>query len=104
MTQGYGLSPEDLEAHKQHVAGVSDSLFDASTAAQGFGVPPNAFGLIGSFIPALLQPMITEASQVMQAAADSVDETSRMVGSTKTTYEDMESASSGISAALEGQL
>lgn len=104
MSQGYDLSPEDLEAHKQHLGGVSDSLFDASTAAQGMGAPPNAFGIIGSFIPALLQPMITEASQVMQAAADSVDETSRMVGSTNTTYEAVEATEGRIFAALEGEL
>lgn len=104
MTQGYGLTPEDLEAHRQHLAGVSDSLLNASTAAQGFGVPPNAFGLIGSFIPALLQPMIAEATTVMRAAAESVDETSRMVGSTETAYVDRETASSDISKALEGLL
>lgn len=100
----FGLAPEDLTAHRQHLGGVSDSLADAGGQAQGMGAPPMAFGLIGSFIPALLQPMIAEAADVMRAAAESVNETSSMINSASTTYADMESAGSDGFAALDGQL
>lgn len=100
----FGLAPEDLTAHKQHLSGVSDALADASQAAQGMGTPPMAFGLIGSFIPALLQPMIMDASDVIAAAADSVRETSSMVGSAAESYADMESAGAEGFSALEGGL
>jgi hypothetical protein len=101
---GFGLAPEELEAHKQHLSGVSDTLADASTGAAGMGSPPMAFGLIGSFIPAMLQPMIAEAAGVISAAAESVGETSRMVGSAAQTYGEMESSGAEGFAALEGEL
>lgn len=100
----FGLAPEDLTAHRQHLSGVSDALSAAGGAAQGMGAPPMAFGLIGSFIPALLQPMIADAADVLRAAADSVSETSTMVGSASETYADMESAGSDGFSALDGGL
>lgn len=100
----FGLAPEDLTAHQQHLGGVSDSLSAVSNTAGGLGAPPMAFGLIGSFIPALLQPMIMDASEVIKAAAESVNETSSMVGSASTSYANMESAGSDGFAALDGDL
>lgn len=105
MTQsGFGLAPEDLTAHQQHLSGVSDTLGSASSTAEGMGAPPMAFGLLGGFIPAMLQPMIMEASSVIAAAAESVNETSSMVRSASESYADMESTSLEGFAALDGEV
>jgi hypothetical protein len=49
---GYDYLRDDLQARVSHRGGVSDTLDTA--AGRAAGAPPDAYGLIDSFIPALL--------------------------------------------------
>lgn len=89
---GFSFLVSDLEAHHTHLGSVSETLARAGGAAGGMGAPPNAFGLIGSFIPALLQPMVDEAAQVINAGAESVTQTSSMMRATIDTYAQADNA------------
>ncbi len=102
--QGYSYLTDELHAHRQHLGGVSSILAEAGGAVRSMGVPPNAFGLIGSFIPALLQPMVDEAALVIDAGAESIDQTANIMGSTLETYYSADSQGQNGFTRLEGVL
>lgn len=58
---GYQYVRDELDAHVGHLGGVADQLADAATSARGLGAPPPTSGVIGSFIPAMLQLMIDKS-------------------------------------------
>ncbi|PPK69568.1 hypothetical protein V5P93_006787 [Actinokineospora auranticolor] len=97
---GYKYVTDELAAHREHLNAVADSLNRTSAAAGSGGSVPNAFGIVGAFIPSLLQPMVTEAAELLRAGAESVDHTSAMMGGTVTDYTATESANTGNLAAI----
>ena len=97
MTQGFGLITTELETHRRNLTDVSETLSSTGGGAGGLGAPPSAFGIIGEFIPGMLQPLVDEAGQVINAGAESVRETASMVASTVETYHQIDAeAQSGL--------
>jgi hypothetical protein len=92
---GFGYLGDDLQGHVSHLGAVSDRLDAAANQARGASAPPNAFGLVGSFIPALLQPLVDQAASVIDAGRESTSETGRTMQSAVDAYRDVEDSHSG---------
>ena len=88
-SDGYGYLVDELHGHMRHVRAVSEDL--GSTARQDDdGSPPNAFGLIGAFIPNLLQPLVDRANSLKAASHESVDTSAQNLRHTIDNYDDVE--------------
>jgi hypothetical protein len=93
---GFGYLGDELQGHVGHLGAVSDQLDAASQQASSGGAPPNAFGLVGSFIPALLQPLVDQAASVIDAGRESTSETSRTIQNAVNAYRAAEDSGSGV--------
>jgi len=87
---GYDYLRDELQAHVSHLGGVSDKLDTAASRGAGAGAPPGAYGLIGSFIPALLQPLVERATRVTSAGRESLVDTGAMMRRTLENYDQVE--------------
>lgn len=90
---GFGYLGDELQGHVSHLGAISDRLDTSAGQARGAGAPPNAFGMIGSFIPALLQPMIDQATAVIAAGAASTSDSGRTMQNAVNAYRDTEATS-----------
>jgi hypothetical protein len=87
-SDGYRYLADELHGHVRHLRSVCDDL--GGVASQDLGAAPNAFGIIGSFIPSMLQPMVDQARSLAAATRDSVDTNAADMRDTVETYETTE--------------
>lgn len=85
-----------MRSHVSHLAGVADQLESAASGAAGAGAPPSAFGLIGGFVPAMLQPLVDQAQRVLAAGRESVSVTGRLMGQAVDAYAHNDSAGAAV--------
>lgn len=86
----FGYLGDELQGHVSHLGAISDRLDSVANQARGAGAPPNAFGLIGSFIPGLLQPLVDQAASIVSAGSDSFGHSGQTMQNAVNGYRDVE--------------
>jgi hypothetical protein len=90
MTDKYALLTSELQAHVQHLRGVSDVLGEALSAAEGAGMPPDAFGVLFTAVPGDLGAMVEQAVDAVRDAVDSVSTSTDNMIDTVAEYDEVE--------------
>ncbi|ATE54576.1 type VII secretion target [Actinosynnema pretiosum] len=92
MTGGYDVAPEELRAHGSHLDGLVDRLRTAVDAARIASMSDDSYGLLCSFLPAVVDPVERSAADALDAAVEGVTTTADNVRTTARDYDEQESA------------
>jgi hypothetical protein len=93
MTSGsFEVVPEDLLAHASHLAGLVDRLNTASAATTS-AMSDDAYGLLCSFLPPILNPTGEQAADAVKAAGEAISTSADNVRKAATSYQDNEDSS-----------
>jgi uncharacterized protein YukE len=88
----YEVLPEELMAHASHIEGLTDRLQTAISAAETVSMSDDAYGLLCSFLPPIINPMEEEGVQALKAASEGLTITAENVRSTATQYQESDEA------------
>jgi hypothetical protein len=83
---------DDLRAHASHLDGFADRLSTALSAATTVSMSDDAYGLLCSFLPPIVNPMEQEGMDTLNAAHEAVSTTAGNVRTAATSYEDSDAA------------
>jgi hypothetical protein len=83
---------DDLTAHASHLDGLTDRLETAISAAQTVSMSDEAYGLLCSFLPPIVNPMEEEGMNALKAAREGVDTTADNVRTTAAHYQEADDA------------
>lgn len=84
----YDVVPEELVTHASHLDAVMDRLRDVISAANTVSMSDDAYGLLCSFLPPIINPMEEKGIEALQAAVEGVGTTAENVRTTATQYQD----------------
>jgi hypothetical protein len=85
---------EELTAHGGHLDGLTDRLNTAVSAAEQVSMSDEAYGLLCSFLPPVINPMEEEGMKALKAASEGVGITADNVRSTAKQYQDTDEGNS----------
>ncbi|MET0132402.1 MAG: type VII secretion target [Kibdelosporangium sp.] len=85
---------DDLRGHASHLDGLMDRLGTAISAANTVSMSEDAYGLLCSFLPPIINPMEQEGIDSLQAASDAVGTTAGNVRMAADRYEETDEANS----------
>jgi uncharacterized protein YukE len=85
---------DDLRGHASHLNGLMDRLGTAISAANTASMSDDAYGLLCSFLPPIINPMEQEGLTALQAASDAVGTTAGNVRLAADRYEQVDEANS----------
>jgi excreted virulence factor EspC (type VII ESX diderm) len=86
--QAFDVVPEDLTAHASHLDGLTDRLSQALDAANTVSMNDEAYGILCSFLPLIINPLEEKAIQALKDAVDGVTTTADNVRITANQYRD----------------
>ncbi|MER7015162.1 type VII secretion target [Saccharopolyspora sp. NPDC000359] len=87
----FQVEAEDLTAHASHLDGLSDRFDTAIDAAQQ-AMSDDAYGLLCSFLPPIINPMEEEGLEALKAAKEGVSTTADNVRQTAKEYQEVDQA------------
>ena len=85
---------EELTAHASHLDGLVDRLDTAISAAQEVSMSDEAYGLLCSFLPPIVNPMEEEGMNALKAASEGVSTTADNVRTTAKNYQETDDGNS----------
>ena len=88
----FNVQAEELTAHASHLDGLTDRLDTAISAAETVSMSDEAYGLLCSFLPPIVNPMEEEGAKALKAAKEGVTLTADNVRSTARDYQDTDDA------------
>jgi excreted virulence factor EspC (type VII ESX diderm) len=83
---------EDLTAHASHLDGLTDRIQTAISAAEQVSMSDEAYGLLCSFLPPIVNPMEQEGMDALKAAKEGVTVTADNVRKTAEQYQETDEA------------
>lgn len=83
----YEVVSEDLRAHASHLDALTDRLDTALSAAQEVSMSDEAYGLLCSFLPPIVNPMEEEGMDALKAAREGVEVTAENIRTTAKEYD-----------------
>ncbi|MEU6268300.1 type VII secretion target, partial [Saccharopolyspora shandongensis] len=92
---------EELTAHASHLDGLTDRLDTAISAAETVSMSDEAYGILCSFLPPIVNPMEKEGLDALNAAKEGVSTTADNVRATAKQYEETDQASADSFSPLE---
>ncbi|MBB5154383.1 type VII secretion target [Saccharopolyspora phatthalungensis] len=84
---------EELTAHASHLDGLTDRLATAVSAAETVSMSDEAYGLLCSFLPPIVNPMEEEGMNALRAAQEGVSTTADNVRKTAEQYSETDDGS-----------
>lgn len=88
----FDVVTDDLRAHASHLDAFTDRLSTAMSAATTVSMSNDAYGLLCSFLPPIIDPMEQEGMDALKAASEAVDIMSANVRTAASTYQDSDMA------------
>lgn len=88
----FKVQAEDLTAHASHLEGLTDRLDTAISAAESVSMSDEAYGLLCSFLPPIVNPMEEEGMNALKAAKEGVTITAENVRTSAKDYLDTDDA------------
>lgn len=88
----FKVQAEDLTAHASHLEGLTDRIDTAISAAESVSMSDEAYGLLCSFLPPIVNPMEEEGLNALKAAKEGVTTTAENVRSTAKDYQETDDA------------
>lgn len=85
---------EELTAHASHLDGLVDRLGTALSAAETVSMSDEAYGLLCSFLPPIINPMEEEGMNALKAASEGVVATADNVRATAKQYQETDDGNS----------
>ncbi|GAA2785692.1 type VII secretion target [Saccharopolyspora taberi] len=85
---------EELTAHASHLDGLVDRMDSAIEAAEQVSMADEAYGLLCSFLPPIVNPMEEEGMNALKAASEGISTTADNVRSTAKNYQETDDANS----------
>ncbi|MCI2415796.1 ESX-1 secretion-associated protein [Saccharopolyspora sp. K220] len=92
----YEVAAEDLTAHASHLDGLVDRVNTAISAAQTVSMSDDAYGLLCSFLPPIINPMEQDGMDALKAAEEGLSTTADNVRTTAKEYQDTDEANSEL--------
>ncbi|MEU6129463.1 type VII secretion target [Saccharopolyspora sp. NPDC047091] len=83
----YEVVSEDLTAHAAHLDSLTDRVDTAISAAEQVGMSDEAYGLLCSFLPPIINPTGQEGLAALQAAREGLETTAQNVRTTAEEYD-----------------
>lgn len=83
----YEVVSEELTAHASHLDALTDRLDTAVSAAREVSMSDEAYGLLCSFLPPIVNPMEEEGMNALEAAREGVEVTADNVRTTAKEYD-----------------
>ncbi|GAB2686444.1 hypothetical protein GCM10027271_56430 [Saccharopolyspora gloriosae] len=83
----YEVVSEDLRAHASHLDALTDRLGTALSAAQEVSMSDEAYGLLCSFLPPIVNPTEEEGVNALKAAREGVEVTAENIRTTAKEYD-----------------
>lgn len=99
---GFRLHSDDLRSHAKKLGELSGRIGSAGRGAGG--APPDAFGVIGGFLPGLLQPLVDDAGKLINTAEESVSVVGELARGTADHYDQVDDAVAAAFQKIEGLL
>jgi hypothetical protein len=90
----FDVKVDDLRGHASHLNGLMDRLGTAISAANTASMSDDAYGLLCSFLPPIINPMEQGGLDSLQAASDAVGATAGNVRLAADRYEQVDEANS----------
>jgi len=90
----YEVVPDELRSHASHLDGLLDRLSTAVSAANTVSMADDAYGLLCSFLPPIINPMEEKGIEALQAAVEGVGTTAENVRTTATQYQESDETNS----------
>lgn len=84
----FEVEVEELTAHASHLDGLVDRLTTAVDAAKTVSMSDQAYGVLCSFLPPVVNPMEEEGINALNAAVEGVGHTAENVRTTADVYRD----------------
>ncbi|SFT08942.1 type VII secretion target [Saccharopolyspora flava] len=91
----FQVQAEDLTAHASHLEGLTDRLDTAIAAAESVSMSDEAYGILCSFLPPIVNPMEQDGLSALKAAKEGVTVTAENVRASAKDYLDTDDANSG---------
>lgn len=101
---GYEVLPDELRSHADRVDGFASRMGTAADAANTVTMNNEAYGVICQPFAALLQPFEELGVRALQAARDTITDTTRKVRDTAGSYETTDRAHAVAYRGIEGTL
>jgi uncharacterized protein YukE len=89
----FEVTAEELTAHASHLDGLTDRIQTAISAAEQVSMADEAYGLLCSFLPPIVNPMEEEGLNALKAAQEGVGVTADNVRETAKQYQETDDAS-----------
>ncbi|WP_243789596.1 type VII secretion target [Saccharopolyspora gloriosae] len=83
----YEVVSEELRAHASHLDALTDRLDTAVSAAKEVSMSDEAYGLLCSFLPPIVNPMEEEGVTALEAAREGVEVTAENIRNTAKEYD-----------------
>ncbi|MGW3471202.1 type VII secretion target [Saccharopolyspora sp. NPDC000995] len=83
---------EELTAHASHLDGLTDRMDTAISAAEAVSMSDEAYGLLCSFLPPIINPMEQEGMDALKAAKEGISVTADNVRQTSKAYQEIDEA------------
>ncbi|MGI8309136.1 type VII secretion target [Saccharopolyspora hattusasensis] len=83
---------EELTAHASHLDGLTDRMDTAISAAEAVSMSDEAYGLLCSFLPPIINPMEQEGMDALKAAKEGISVTADNVRQTSKAYQETDEA------------
>lgn len=88
----FNVFAEDLTAHASHLDGLTDRLDTAISAAEAVSMSDEAYGILCSFLPPIVNPTEEEGINALKAAREGVSATADNVRDTAKQYQETDDA------------
>ncbi|WP_308012536.1 type VII secretion target [Saccharopolyspora sp. 6T] len=83
----YEVVSEDLTAHAAHLDALTDRIDTAISAAEQVSMSDEAYGLLCSFLPPIINPTEQEGIAALQAAREGIETTAQNVRTSAEEYD-----------------
>ncbi|MEV4734164.1 type VII secretion target [Saccharopolyspora sp. NPDC049426] len=90
----FKVQAEDLTAHASHLEALTDRVDTALSAAETVSMSDEAYGLLCSFLPPIVNPMEEEGINALKAAKEGITVTADNVRSSAKDYQETDDANS----------
>jgi len=84
----YDVVPDELRTHASHLDALIDRLSNVTSAANTVSVSDEAYGLLCSFLPPMVNPMEERGIEALRTAVEGVGNTAENVRATATQCQD----------------
>ncbi|MDA3627776.1 type VII secretion target [Saccharopolyspora sp. WRP15-2] len=88
----FQVEAEDLTAHASHLEALTDRVDTAISAAEQVSMDDEAYGLLCSFLPPIINPMEEEGLNALKAAKEGITTTADNVRQTAKEYQETDEA------------